>query len=310
MPVSAGSNGAVTERDAATGLIHPIHQPEGGFLVLADISGFTAFTTATELDHGAAVIGALLAEVMNALSPPLEIQELEGDAVFALGSDHVLPPGAPLLELLRGAYLAFRERQQDMQADSSCSCRACSSVRALSLKMVVHHGRFVRQSVGGRPRVAGPDVILAHRLLKNEVEGQAYILLTTAALERLAVDPVVAGAQPLTARYAHFGEVTCFVLGLESLSPGSRRDGKLPGASHTCTGLAPAARGRFDPPPSREDAHKAPGREGQEAFEPHRREASGGGAGLVELEMHAGARRLRESKARGEDELPRPAHTV
>jgi hypothetical protein len=31
-----------------------------GFLVLADISGFTAFVTATELEHGPPIIAALL----------------------------------------------------------------------------------------------------------------------------------------------------------------------------------------------------------------------------------------------------------
>lgn len=220
MLMSAGSNGTATERDAATDLVHPIHGPEGGFLVLADISGFTAFTTATELEHGAAVIGALLAEVMQALSPPLEIQEVEGDAVFALGSDRVLPPGAPVLELLRRAYLAFRKRREDLEADTSCSCGACSNVRALGLKMIVHYGRFVRQNVGGRPRVAGADVILAHRLLKNEVTADAYILLTKAARERLTSDPLA--AQTLVARYAHFGEVTCFVLLLEPVFRRSR----------------------------------------------------------------------------------------
>ena len=37
---------------------------ESGFLVLADISGFTAFVTATELEHGAEVTGVLLDGVM------------------------------------------------------------------------------------------------------------------------------------------------------------------------------------------------------------------------------------------------------
>src|SRR5919198_5481163 len=215
MRMSVGGNGTASEQDAATRCAHPVHGPETGMLVLADISGFTAFTTTTELEHGAAVVSALLAGVMKALSPPLEIQELEGDAVFALGSDHVLPPGAPLLELLQRAYLAFRERQRDMEADTSCSCGACSHVRMLNLKMVVHHGRFIRESAGGRPRVAGPDVILAHRLLKNEIKHRAYILLTKTALERLVLDPIVAGAQLLTVRYAHFCEVTCFVLRLD-----------------------------------------------------------------------------------------------
>jgi len=60
---------------------------EDGVLVLADISGFTEFVTATELEHGPPIIAELLGEVMRQISPPLEIQEVEGDAVFALGAD-------------------------------------------------------------------------------------------------------------------------------------------------------------------------------------------------------------------------------
>jgi hypothetical protein len=67
-------------------------QIDNGALVLADISGFTAFVTATELEHGPPIIAALLEEVIRKLSPPLEIQEVEGDAVFALGPDRVLVP--------------------------------------------------------------------------------------------------------------------------------------------------------------------------------------------------------------------------
>jgi len=63
---------------------------ETGVLVLADISGFTAFVTATELEHGPAIIAELLGEVIREIAPPLEVQEVEGDAVFALGPDRLL----------------------------------------------------------------------------------------------------------------------------------------------------------------------------------------------------------------------------
>ena len=62
--------------------------------------------------------------------------------------------------------------------------------------------------------------------------------------------------------------------------------------------------------PSRKDAHEAPGRDGQEGFKSLDREASRGGAGLVELELHAAARRLHEGEARGQNDLPRSAHTI
>jgi len=189
---------------------------EDGVLVLADISGFTAFVTATEIEHGPPIIADLLGEVMRQLSPPLEIQEVEGDAVFALGPDRALAPPVMLLDVLDGAFAAFRARQLELEADQSCSCNACRSVSSLDLKIVAHHGRFLRQMVGGLGQVAGVDVILAHRLLKNGwVRSRAYLLLTEAALRWIGADPTRAGLVAHTERYEHLGDIRCFVRAFE-----------------------------------------------------------------------------------------------
>ncbi len=198
---------------------------EDGVLVLADISGFTAFVTATELEHGPPIIAELLGEVMRQLSPPLEIQEVEGDAVFALGPDRALVPPAILLDVLEDAFAAFRSRQRELQADESCSCNACRNVSSLDLKIVAHHGRFLRQAVGDRSQAAGVNVILAHRLLKNEyARSRAYMLFTEAALRWAGVNPARAGLVAHTERYEHFGDVRYFVrdLGPGSVLAGSR----------------------------------------------------------------------------------------
>jgi len=194
---------------------------ESGFLVLADISGFTAFVTATELEHGAEVTGVLLGDVMQALSPPLEIQELEGDAVFALGPDAASGGDRRLLEAFDRAFAAFGERRREIASDTSCACRACRGVLGLSLKLIVHHGSFMRQVVRGRSRVAGPDIILAHRFLKNEVEPATYVLFTEAAAERLGIDPFARGMRLYTGRYAHFDDVDCYVIALDRAGRGS-----------------------------------------------------------------------------------------
>jgi hypothetical protein len=195
-------------------------RPQSGFVVLADISGFTAFVTATELEHGAEVTGTLLADVMEALSPPLEIQELEGDAVFALGPDDVPGRDRSLLEAFGRAFVAFKRRQRELALDTSCACRACRGVLVLSLKLIVHHGSFLRQIVGGRSRVAGPDIILAHRFLKNDVEPVTYVLFTGAAVDRIGIDPVATGMRRYRGAYAHFGEVDCFVVSLDRFDRG------------------------------------------------------------------------------------------
>ena len=192
---------------------------EDGALVLADISGFTAFVTATELEHGPPIIAALLEEVMRQLSPPLEIQEVEGDAVFALGPDHMLVPRAKLLTALDEAFVAFKNRQRQMQADETCSCNTCQSIGSLDLKIVVHHGRFLRQLVGGRGQVAGADVILAHQLLKNDLGKRAYLLLTEAALRWFGLDAMRSDLAVHVARYAYLWDVRCFVRELADPAP-------------------------------------------------------------------------------------------
>ncbi len=192
---------------------------DDGFLVLADISGFTAFVTATELEHGAQVTGMLLETVMGRLSPPLEIQELEGDAVFALGPDRIVSDGSTMPTLLADAFAAFREQQRRLASEPGCECGACRETSQLSLKLIAHHGRFVRQLVGGRSRVTGPDVILAHRLLKNSVGAGAYLLLTEPALERVGMDPAARGMRRHLVSYPYLGEVSCFVTDLASLAP-------------------------------------------------------------------------------------------
>lgn len=196
---------------------------EQGVLVLADISGFTAFVTATEIEHGPPIIAALLEEVMRHLSPPLEIQEVEGDAVFALGPERVVAPPAVLLDVLDDAFTAFRNRQRAMQAAETCPCNVCRNISMLDLKIVAHHGRFLRHLVGGRGQVAGADVILAHRLLKNRLApGPAYLLLTEAALRWLGIDASRAGMVSHTERYEHLGDVRCFVRELDPAPAGTR----------------------------------------------------------------------------------------
>ncbi len=122
--------------------------------------------------------------------------------------------------MLESAFAAFRRRRQELAADESCGCAACRSVGSLDLKIVLHHGRFLRQEIGGRSQAAGADVILVHRLLKNGVAGRAYLLLTERALRWAEVDPVQAGLHVHLERYEHLGDVRCFIRKLGDLEPG------------------------------------------------------------------------------------------
>ena len=180
--------------------------------MLADISGFTAFVTTTELEHGPPLIADLLEVVIGRLAPPLEIQEVEGDAVFAFALDHDIVPAVALLDVVADAFVAFKARRRTLAADDSCACQACRSVGTLDLKVIAHHGAFLRQTVAGHSQLSGTEVILAHRLLKNRMARTAgYLLLTEAAVDVMDIDPLAAGLVARSERYEHLGEVRCFL---------------------------------------------------------------------------------------------------
>lgn len=185
-----------------------------GYLVLADISGYTSFLSQTELDHAHEILSDLIETILKRFKPLLTIHKIEGDCVFAYVTDGQISRGETLLELVESTYVDFRERMKNVRRHTTCTCRACQSIPVLDLKFIVHHGEFIKQNIGGAPELAGSDVNLAHRLLKNHVTEatgwRAYALFTWAALECMGIRPekLFEGVES----YEHLGEVrTCTV---------------------------------------------------------------------------------------------------
>jgi uncharacterized protein YndB with AHSA1/START domain len=92
-------------------------------------------------------------------------------------------------------------------------------IRDLDLKFVVHPGAAIVQKVAGRQEFLGPDVIVVHRLLKNEVverlEMSAYALLTQACIDATDLDPAALGMRRHTETYDRIGDVPAWAHDLE-----------------------------------------------------------------------------------------------
>jgi uncharacterized protein YndB with AHSA1/START domain len=180
-----------------------------GILVLADISGYTSFLSQTELDHAQEILSDLLEVILRNFKPLLAIHKIEGDAVFAHAPASRFSRGETLLELIEATYAAFRDRLKNVRRHTTCTCRACQSAPTLDLKFLVHCGDFVVQDIGGVTELAGSDVNLVHRLLKNHVsEGtgwRAYAAFTLPALAQMGLD--LPAATRLSESYDHLGEV-------------------------------------------------------------------------------------------------------
>jgi len=194
------------------------NETQHGYLVLADISGYTSYLAGTELTHARDVLTELLELIVQRFKPLLNIVKLEGDAVFAHVARPKLLRDETLLEMLEFTYLAFRDRVESIRRRTTCQCNACKSIPSLDLKFIVHFGEYVLQKVSGITELVGSDVNLVHRLLKNHVSEatgwKAYALFTDAGLSQMNIK--LESLHEQTEGYEHLGEVKTYSLNLHA----------------------------------------------------------------------------------------------
>jgi len=186
--------------------------------LIADISGYTGYLADVELDHAQDILADLIGAVVTALRPSFRLAKLEGDAAFTFMTAEKVD-GSMLLDTIERCYFGFRRRRRDVRQATSCECNACVRIPDLDLKFVVHHGSAIHQKVAGRSELLGSDVIVAHRLLKNEVVEKlgidAYALISQQCIDASDIDPALLGMRAHTETYDRIGDVPAWAHDLE-----------------------------------------------------------------------------------------------
>ncbi len=176
-------------------------------LFIPDISGFTEFVNETEISHSRHVVSELLEAIIEADDLGMTVSEIEGDAVvfFLRGRT----PGLPeLLDQARRTFEAFHTHLKRYERDRICPCGACQTAHRLSLKMVAHSGPMETIKVQQFEKPYGSDVILAHQLLKNDVEDHEYLLVTQELGAESGALPSWVTLVPGTTTYDNLGPVS------------------------------------------------------------------------------------------------------
>jgi hypothetical protein len=162
-------------------------------LIIADISGYTRYMLSNRraLEHSQNVITELIKTIIKEVEIPLEVSKLEGDAVFM----HAIEGEAWNMEkklisdrLLR-FFQAFQMRLDELKGSTDCTCGACANIDKLRLKLIVHSGEALFYQIANFTELSGIDVIIVHRLLKNSVPSDQYILFTEQALQDIGSPP-------------------------------------------------------------------------------------------------------------------------
>jgi len=184
---------------------------EQGYIVIADITGYTAFLSSSELEHAEDSLRSLINLLIEQTKPPLVISRLQGDAVISYAPRASFLQGQTLVEILENTYVAFRQARERMQLNTSCTCAACQNIPNLDLKFLVHYGSYVLQQTPMYQELVGNDVNLAHRLLKNRITERtgvkAYAAYTEPAVEALGIRDFCIDMSQHTESYEHLGEI-------------------------------------------------------------------------------------------------------
>jgi len=145
--------------------------------LIPDISGFTKFLSTTEISHSKHIIQELMDLLLKETKKAFHVAEVEGDALF-LYQDAASVKTEDIVTLAKNSFIAFHKHLMKYNQLRICNCGACSTAVDLTLKFVTHYGEVEFVKVSGKEKPYGLDVIKAHRLLKNSVEGREYLLFS------------------------------------------------------------------------------------------------------------------------------------
>lgn len=141
--------------------------------------------TSTELNHSTTAINMLIDAMVKAIGDEYEVAEIEGDAVLLVRKGPA-PTRKEILNTCLSIFNAFHYQRKWMQQHMVCACGACQAITNLTLKFVVHHGPVAEISVGRFVKQSGPEMIIAHRLLKNHIDNNEYLLISEKLFEQAA----------------------------------------------------------------------------------------------------------------------------
>ena len=194
-----------------------------GFIVLVDISGYTNFVSKHNIDssknkkldfgqaHAEHIISDLLEKVIKELDDVLTINKLQGDAALFYGissTNENLPH--EILKRLQTSFEVFNQRLDELKFVESCKCGTCADIGNLKLKSFVHYGDFLIKEINQFKEIAGQDVILAHRLMKNSISVSEYMLFTKSFTELKEVN-FLGSIENRVEKYDDVGNVDCTV---------------------------------------------------------------------------------------------------
>ncbi len=145
-------------------------------ILIPDISGFTEYMSVADLSHSQNRIASLLEAILESNILGLNVSEIEGDAILFYKHNDTSTADR-IIEQCKLMFTRFHNKLKEFEV-SNCSCGSCQILHKLSLKFIIHHGLLGSVMVKNFCKLYGKDLIIAHRLLKNNIPEREYLLFT------------------------------------------------------------------------------------------------------------------------------------
>ena len=190
-------------------------------IVIPDITGFTRFMSDIDLKISKRVIPALLNKIIYTNQIGLKVSEIEGDAVLFYKTGPPVDPQQMAKQCQR-FYLDFYQQLKSLKYELRNKPESNKIPRILGLKIIVHYGEVGMSRIDKRIKLIGEDVIIAHRLLKNDVTYDDYVLLTSHYVDKVGEKPTLKAlfwdkARKDHSNYEHIGKIPYHYVNLEPL---------------------------------------------------------------------------------------------
>lgn len=162
---------------------------QNSLIFLPDISGFTNFVNSTESEHSQHIVAELLELLIDNEELDLTLAEIEGDAIFYYKYEKV-PTQEELFNQIRKMFVNFHSHLKLYEERRICQCGACCSASNLNLKFFAHAGQLDFIKIKEDTKPYGKDVIVAHRLMKNDVPIDDYLLISQGVFDAWGTEKV------------------------------------------------------------------------------------------------------------------------
>lgn len=204
---------------------------QNGYLVVANIFGYTAFLNETELEHAQSIVDDLLNTLIENIQTPLIFSKIEGDSIFMNTPENSIIQGQTFMEAIENLYCVFALTRENMHRNTVCPCKACKFMTDLDLKFVLHYGTYSFTSVNGQQDLIGTDVMTIRELSKSPISEttgvKGFAFITEACAQAMNNDEFAKSLHTYSETYEHIGTVNGFIYDLCSVWENMREQNKI-----------------------------------------------------------------------------------